>query len=311
VHVIKKLQVELLVIIGCNIWYLPSGKYYFAISEWDSSPVPFYVPPSPALGVIRYKNASPSQGTPYSPEVPSATDSVLANAFRSSLFGLTNYTLPEKMDRDLVFAVGVATIVCKPDENCAFFKGKKLGGAINNVTFDNPTNSSILESFFYHTKGVYNTDFPPVPPAIVNFTSTSVVASYSLTSHRGTNTLKLKYNETVQLVLQDLDSLSLEDHPFHLHGHNFYVVGTGLGNFNAMTDQKNFNLVDPPMRHTVTIPYGGWVAIRFIANNPGECMIHKHSSCQFLVPSMLGRKHHPGGRTLHLRGFFSPMLCYH
>ena len=174
------------------------------------------------------------------------------------------------MDRNLVFAAGVTEIVCKPDENCSALKGIKIGGGINNVTFDSPTNSSILESYFYHTKGVFTTDFPPVPPAIVNFTSASVVASYRLTSHRGAKTLKLKYNETVQLVLQDLNSQTLEDHPFHLHGHNFYVVATGAGNFNATTDEKNFNLVNPPLRNTVTLPYAGWVAIRFIANNPGE-----------------------------------------
>jgi laccase len=177
------------------------------------------------------------------------------------------------MDRNLVFAAGVAEIVCKPGESCtAPSKGIKVGGAINNCTFDNPTNSSILESYFYHTKGVYTTDFPPVPPAIVNFTSSSVVASYKLTSHRGAKTLKLKYNETVQLVLQDLNSQALEDHPFHLHGHNFYVVATGAGNFDAATDEKNFNLVNPPLRNTVTLPYAGWVAIRFIANNPGESL---------------------------------------
>jgi len=48
------------------------------------------------------------------------------------------------------------------------------------------------------------------------------------------------------------------------------VVGSGFGNFNATTDPKNFNLVDPPMRNTVGLLDGGWVAIRFLANNPGE-----------------------------------------
>ena len=262
-------------IIVCNIWcHLPSGKYYFAISEWHSGPPLPFVSPSPALGVLEYEGASAS-ASPVVATYPSATDQILVN-FQSYLFGLANYTLPQKMDRNLVFAAGVTQIVCKPDENCSALNGIKIGGAINNCTFDNPTNSSILESFFYHTKGVYTTDFPPVPPAIVNFTSTSVVASYSLTSHRGAKTLKLKYNETVQLVLQDLNSQTLEDHPFHLHGHNFYVMGTGPGNFNATTDEKNFNLVNPPLRNTVTLPYAGWVAIRFIANNPGESAIHKH-----------------------------------
>jgi laccase len=30
-----------------------------------------------------------------------------------------------------------------------------------------------------------------------------------------------------------------------------------------------FNLIDPVERNTVTVPAGGWVAIRFLADNPG------------------------------------------
>ena len=37
--------------------------------------------------------------------------------------------------------------------------------------------------------------------------------------------------------------------------------------------QKKLNLVNPQMHNTVGVPPGGWVALRFIANNPGK----KHS----------------------------------
>ncbi|KAI4298288.1 hypothetical protein L6164_031865 [Bauhinia variegata] len=38
----------------------------------------------------------------------------------------------------------------------------------------------------------------------------------------------------------------------------------------------NFNLVDPAERNTVGVPFGGWVAIRFLADNPGVWVMHCH-----------------------------------
>ncbi|KAK1263101.1 Laccase-4 [Acorus gramineus] len=37
-----------------------------------------------------------------------------------------------------------------------------------------------------------------------------------------------------------------------------------------MKDPLRFNLVEPVERNTIGVPSGGWVAIRFIADNPGE-----------------------------------------
>nr|CAD1834262.1 unnamed protein product [Ananas comosus var. bracteatus] len=68
----------------------------------------------------------------------------------------------------------------------------------------------------------------------------------------------------------------VESHPFHLHGYNFFVVGTGFGNFDPAKDPAEYNLVDPPERNTVGVPAGGWTAIRFRANNPGVWFMHCH-----------------------------------
>lgn len=69
--------------------------------------------------------------------------------------------------------------------------------------------------------------------------------------------------------MQDTSILGAESHPLHLHGFNFFVVGQGFGNYNPATDQPRFNLVDPIERNTVGVPAGGWVAVRFFADNPG------------------------------------------
>ena len=64
----------------------------------------------------------------------------------------------------------------------------------------------------------------------------------------------IPFNSNVQLV----------------HGYNFYIVGQGHGNYDSTEDPSKFNLEDPPERNTVVVPAGGWVAIRFKADNPGK-----------------------------------------
>jgi hypothetical protein len=59
----------------------------------------------------------------------------------------------------------------------------------------------------------------------------------------------------------------------HLHGFAFYAVGRGFGNFDESTDPATYNLVDPPRQNTVSVPAGGWAAIRFRATNPGENLL--------------------------------------
>jgi hypothetical protein len=36
------------------------------------------------------------------------------------------------------------------------------------------------------------------------------------------------------------------------------------------------NLIDPPLRDTLTIPKGGYAVIRFSSNNPGLWLMHCH-----------------------------------
>ncbi|KAM5549343.1 hypothetical protein ABKV19_000658 [Rosa sericea] len=62
----------------------------------------------------------------------------------------------------------------------------------------------------------------------------------------------------------------------HLHGYDFHIVGTGFGNFDEEKDPLSYNLVDPPLRNTVTVPVSGWTAMRFKATNPGVWFLHCH-----------------------------------
>ncbi|RHZ77763.1 hypothetical protein Glove_173g15 [Diversispora epigaea] len=75
----------------------------------------------------------------------------------------------------------------------------------------------------------------------------------------------------VQITL--INNLGTE-HPFHLHGHAFWLIASGRG-----TDPQNlttFNLVNPVIRDTATVPGRGHIVIRYIADNPGVWAFHCH-----------------------------------
>ncbi|CAG8788374.1 26251_t:CDS:2, partial [Dentiscutata erythropus] len=63
------------------------------------------------------------------------------------------------------------------------------------------------------------------------------------------------------------------DHPFHLHGHTFWLMGDGVG---TDYDKSSLNTVDPPIRDTTVVPAWGWSVIRFNIDNPGVWVFHCH-----------------------------------
>ncbi|KAL5200056.1 hypothetical protein ABZP36_021259 [Zizania latifolia] len=96
----------------------------------------------------------------------------------------------------------------------------------------------------------------------------------------GGNVYVIEHNTTVDVVLQNANALAQnvsEVHPWHLHGHDFWVLGYGDGAFlGDAGDAARLNLKNPPLRNTAVIfPYG-WTAIRFVADNPGVWAFHCH-----------------------------------
>lgn len=65
-------------------------------------------------------------------------------------------------------------------------------------------------------------------------------------------------------------------HPMHLHGHDFYILGTGTGVFNTSTDTSKLNFNNPYRRDVTFLPGGGWVVVAFPTDNPGTWLMHCH-----------------------------------
>ena len=67
------------------------------------------------------------------------------------------------------------------------------------------------------------------------------------------------------------------NHPWHLHGIDFWVVGNGTGFYDKKkekTYEKSYNLIDPPKRSMVTVYEDTFAVIRFEADNVGVWNFH-------------------------------------
>ncbi|KAG5582407.1 hypothetical protein H5410_053034 [Solanum commersonii] len=247
-----------------------SGKYMVAASPFMDAPIA--VDNVTATATLHYSGTLASSITTLT-NTPPKNATPVANNFIDSLRSLNSKKypakVPKKVDHSLFFTVGLGINPCS---SCKQGNGSRVVASINNVTFVMPT-VAILQAHFFGIKGVYTTDFPQNPPFKFNYTG---IPPTNLATMSGTKVYRLPYNATVQLVLQDTGIISPENHPIHLHGFNFFAVGKGIGNFNPKTDPNNFNLVDPVERNTIGVPSGGWVAIRFRADNPGVWFMHCH-----------------------------------
>ncbi|KAI4602002.1 hypothetical protein KJ359_010868 [Pestalotiopsis sp. 9143b] len=65
-----------------------------------------------------------------------------------------------------------------------------------------------------------------------------------------------------------------QPHPMHLHGHDFWILGQGLGTYDA--DTANLTYTNPPRRDVVQLPGAGYVVIAFYTDNPGVWLMHCH-----------------------------------
>ncbi|KAH8818025.1 laccase precursor [Hyaloscypha sp. PMI_1271] len=80
-------------------------------------------------------------------------------------------------------------------------------------------------------------------------------------------------DEWAVYVIQDSSGIGL-NHPIHLHGHDFWIIGQATGIFSV--DTSALNLINPPRRDVATLPGNGYLAIAFKKDNPGAWLLHCH-----------------------------------
>ncbi|KAL8247782.1 hypothetical protein R6Q59_008998 [Mikania micrantha] len=258
----------------------PPARYYIAARAYASAQgAPF--DNTTTTAILVYKTAPcPAKGIsskPLMPSLPAFNDTATATAFTTSFRSPKKVEVPTDIDENLFITAGLGINPCPPRapaSTCQAPNRTRFTASMNNVSFVLPSNFSVLQAHHHGVPGVFTTDFPAKPPVAFDYTGN--VSRSLWQPMRGTKVYKLKYGSKVQIVLQGTSIFTAENHPIHLHGYDFYILAEGFGNFNPATDTSKFNLVDPPLRNTASLPVNGWTVIRFVADNPGAWIMHCH-----------------------------------
>ncbi|KAI5574561.1 hypothetical protein BDE02_10G152600 [Populus trichocarpa] len=127
-------------------------------------------------------------------------------------------------------------------------------------------------------------DPPPDGYDFANYDIHSVAKNVNAASSN--RIYRLRFNSTVDVILQNANSMTVnnsETHPWHLHGHDFWVLGYGTGKYNLSCDWRKYNVVNPIMKNTAPLHPYGWTALRFRADNPGVWAFHCHVESHFYM----------------------------
>lgn len=257
--------------------YLDQSYFYMAASPYVSgTSIDFDNTTTTARVKYIGRTSAGNCSRPSLPYLPRYKDTTPAINFTGSIRSLASkehpIDVPLKVKTHLLTTIAVNTLPCPSQSNvsstCEGPNGTRFAASMNNISFIRPLSVDILEAYYYSIKGVYRKNFPKFPPYVFNYTAEYQPLTL-LEPKRATEVRILPYGTAVEMVIQGTSLVVSIDHPMHLHGFSFYVVGQGLGNFNKKSDPKNYNLVDPPKRNTIPVPKDGWVAIRFAAKNPG------------------------------------------
>ncbi|XP_024373525.1 L-ascorbate oxidase [Physcomitrium patens] len=243
-----------------------SKNYWAAINVRGRNPLT-----PTGLAVIQYlPNPATLLPTTSAPVSPVWNDTATSLNFAKKLLAKPGYEPPppKKCDRTLVL-LGTQNEI-----------NGNVKWAVNNISYVHNATPTIA-ALKYKIKGVNN----PVPPPDFPAESYNIFAPPSPPSATyGTPVYVFEKDDIVDVIVQNANTMTpnvSEIHPWHLHGHDFWVLGYGDGLYNASRDPASFNLVDPPLRNTVAVfPYG-WVAFRYVADNPGAWPFHCHVESHF------------------------------
>jgi FtsP/CotA-like multicopper oxidase with cupredoxin domain len=103
------------------------------------------------------------------------------------------------------------------------------------------------------------------------FTTSGVSSAFSANQY----IIDIPDYAVVDLLISNYDEGA---HPFHLHGHTFWVIASSPDQYFDWSTYSNYNqtLSNVMRRDTVMIDAYGWAMIRFKADNPGLWALHCH-----------------------------------
>ncbi|GKV12162.1 hypothetical protein SLEP1_g23345 [Rubroshorea leprosula] len=264
--------------------FIYSGETYSVLIKADQEPSRNYWATTsivsrdsstpPGLAVFNYYPNHPRRSPPTDPPTGPAWDDVAPRKAQSNALRARHgffHPPPPLHDRMIVF-LNTQNLV----------KGRTRW-SVNNVSFTLP-DTPYLIALKENLTDTFDQTPPPDGYDFLNYDIYKQQDNQNGTSRNGI--YRLDFNSTVDIILQNANSMQRnksETHPWHLHGHDFWVLGYGDGKFDMYNDPKKYNLVDPVLKNTVPVHPYGWTALRFQADNPGVWLFHCHIESHFFM----------------------------
>ncbi|KAL6603910.1 hypothetical protein ACP70R_044271 [Stipagrostis hirtigluma subsp. patula] len=258
-----------------------SGESYSVLLRTDQRQLPYWISVGVrgrrpktmnALGILNYTNSVSDWPAAVPPATPAWDNVTRSKEFTYRIKARPGTARPpEAVDRRIVML------------NTQNWVKGHVKWAINHVTLSLPA-TPYLGAYFYGIEDIafdaaaespdsydpsYDIEKPPDAQAPEAQRATAV----------SDRVYRVAHGTVVDVVLQNANALEKgvsESHPWHLHGHDFWVLGYGDGLYDHDRDSKKLDTAGPPLRNTVALFPHGWTAIRFVADNPGVWAFHCH-----------------------------------
>ncbi|XP_047323099.1 L-ascorbate oxidase-like [Impatiens glandulifera] len=252
-----------------------SGESYSVLLIADQNPKENYwvslsvrgrLPKTPqALTVLNYitNHASKVPSTP-PPVAPLWNNYTHSKAFSNKIFALIGSQKPPILARRRISLLNTQNKI-----------NDYTKWAINNISLVLPS-TPYLGSIKYGL--THNSLDYKQPPETFPIDYDIMVPAKNPNATHGSGVYTFRQNHVIDIVLQNSNALKANEseiHPWHLHGHDFWVLGYGEGRFDER-NVKDLNLKNPPLRNTAVIYPYGWTVLRFVADNPGVWAFHCH-----------------------------------
>ncbi|XP_052159398.1 L-ascorbate oxidase-like [Oryza glaberrima] len=258
-----------------------SGESYSVLLKADQKPASYWISVGvrgrhpktvPALAILSYGNgnaAAPSLQLPAGepPVTPAWNDTQRSKAFTYSIRARkdTNQPPPAAADRQ-IFLLNTQNLM-----------DGRYRWSINNVSLTLPATPYL--GAFHHGLQDSAFDASGEPPAAFPEDYDVMRPPANNATTASDRVFRLRHGAVVDVVLQNANMLReevSETHPWHLHGHDFWVLGYGDGRYDPAAHAAGLNAADPPLRNTAVVFPHGWTALRFVANNTGAWAFHCH-----------------------------------
>ncbi|KAL5555955.1 hypothetical protein UlMin_038191, partial [Ulmus minor] len=246
--------------------FIYSGETYSVLIKTDQNPSTNYW--------IKSDIVSRNTMTPSGLPTPSGWNDVVSRLTQSlSIKARNGHNRPPPLTSDRV-------IVLLNTQNTI---NGQCRWSVNNYSFTLP-HTPYLIALKHKLTDQFDQKPPPDGYDFVNYDIYKTQKNTTATS--SDEIYRLKFNTTVDIILQNANSMvnkTSETHPWHLHGHDFWVLGYGSGKFDIYNDPKKYNLVNPIEKNTVAVQPYGWTALRFRVDNPGVWAFHCHIESHFYM----------------------------